>query len=132
MMSIMERYIEEIKQDLIVNDFNIKEVQLRLPARKHFWVARLIDAKIKRNNLLRDKKNLKKDISKRIVELSPIKMTSVAAEIAAESSKEVEEINDQIKEYDYIIEYLEKVEKIFASMHWEIRNIIQINQSEQT
>ena len=132
MMSIMERYIEEIKQDLIVNDFNIKEVQLRLPARKHFWVARLIDAKIKRNSLLRDKKNLKKDISKRIVELSPIKMTSVAAEIAAESSKEVEEINDQIKEYDYIIEYLEKVEKIFASMHWEIRNIIQINQSEQT
>ena len=128
----MERYIEEIKQDLIVNDFNIKEVQLRLPARKHFWVARLIDAKIKRNSLLRDKKNLKKDISKRIVELSPIKMTSVAAEIAAESSKEVEEINDQIKEYDYIIEYLEKVEKIFASMHWEIRNIIQINQSEQT
>ena len=132
MMSIMERYIEEIKQDLIVNDFNIKEVQLRLPSRKHFWVARLIDAKIKRNSLLRDKKNLKKDISKRIVELSPIKMTSVAAEIAAESSKEVEEINDQIKEYDYIIEYLEKVEKIFASMHWEIRNIIQINQSEQT
>ena len=131
MMIILDTYIEDIKHDLIINDFNIKEVQLRLPARKHFWVARLIDAKIKRNSLLRDKKNLKKDISKRIVELSPIKMTSVAAEIAAESSKEVEEINDQIKEYDYIIEYLEKVEKIFASMHWEIRNIIQINQSEQ-
>jgi hypothetical protein len=131
MMSIMERYIEEIKQDLIVNDFNIKEVQLRLPSRKHFWVARLIDAKIKRNNLLRDKKNLKKDISKRIVELSPIKMTSVTADIAAESSKEIEDINNQIREFDYIIEYLEKVEKIFASMHWEIRNIIQINQSEQ-
>jgi hypothetical protein len=131
MMSIMERYIEEIKQDLIVNDFNIKEVQLRLPSRKHFWVARLIDAKIKRNNLLRDKKSLKKDISKRIVELSPIKMTSVTADIAAESSKEIEDINDQIREFDYIIEYLEKVEKIFASMHWEIRNIIQINQSEQ-
>ena len=127
----MERYIEEIKQDLIVNDFNIKEVQLRLPSRKHFWVARLIDAKIKRNNLLRDKKNLKKDISKRIVELSPIKMTSVTADIAAESSKEIEDINNQIREFDYIIEYLEKVEKIFASMHWEIRNIIQINQSEQ-
>ena len=62
MMSIMERYIEEIKQDLIVNDFNIKEVQLRLPARKHFWVARLIDAKIKRNSLLRDKKNKRHEI----------------------------------------------------------------------
>jgi Mg2+ and Co2+ transporter CorA len=131
MMSILERYIEEIKQDLIVNDFNIKEVQLRLPSRKHFWVARLIDAKIKRNSLLRDKKNLKKDISKRIVELSPVKMTSITADIAAESSKEIEDINDQIREFDYIIEYLEKVEKIFASMHWEIRNIIQINQSEQ-
>lgn len=131
-MSIFERYIEEIKQDLVVNDFNIKEVQLRLPSRKHFWVARLIDAKIKRNSLLRDKKVLKKEISKRIVELSPIKMTSVAADIAAEGSKEIEDINEQIKDYECVIEYLEKVEKIFASMHWEIRNIIQLNQSEQS
>ena len=130
-MEILHRYIEEIKHDLVVNDFNLKEVQLRLPARKHFWVARLIDAKIKRENLLRDKRNYKKEVSQRIIELSPVKITTQTADIAAEQSKEMEDINTSIKEYDYIIEYLEKVEKIFASMHWEIRNIIQINQSEQ-
>jgi DNA-dependent RNA polymerase auxiliary subunit epsilon len=130
-VEILHRYIEEIKHDLVVNDFNLKEVQLRLPARKHFWVARLIDAKIKRENLLRDKRNYKKEVSQRIIELSPVKITTQTADIAAEQSKEMEDINTSIKEYDYIIEYLEKVEKIFASMHWEIRNIIQINQSEQ-
>ena len=130
-VEILHRYIEEIKHDLVVNDFNLKEVQLRLPARKHFWVARLIDAKIKRENLLRDKRNYKKEVAQRIIELSPVKITTQTADIAAEQSKEMEDINTSIKEYDYIIEYLEKVEKIFASMHWEIRNIIQINQSEQ-
>jgi Mg2+ and Co2+ transporter CorA len=130
-VEILHRYIEEIKHDLVVNDFNLKEVQLRLPARKHFWVARLIDAKIKRENLLRDKRNYKKEVAQRIIELSPVKITTQTADIAAEQSKEMEDINTSIKEYDYIIEYLEKVEKIFSSMHWEIRNIIQINQSEQ-
>ena len=131
-MDLLQRYIDEIGQDLNVNDFNIKEVQLRLPARKHFWVARLIDAKIKREKLLRDKKNLKKELAQRIIELSPVKITTTTADAAAENSKEMDNINTSLKEYEYIIEYLEKVEKIFASMHWEIRNIIQINQLEQT
>ena len=30
-----------------------------------------------------------------------------------------------------IIEYLEKVEKIMGQMHWEIKNIIDINKMEQ-
>ena len=131
-MDLLQRYIDEIGQDLNVNDFNIKEVQLRLPSRKHFWVARLIDAKIKREKLLRDKKNLKKELAQRIIELSPVKITTTTADAAAENSKEMDNINTSLKEYEYIIEYLEKVEKIFASMHWEIRNIIQINQLEQT
>jgi len=131
-VDLLQRYIDEIGQDLNVNDFNIKEVQLRLPSRKHFWVARLIDAKIKREKLLRDKKNLKKELAQRIIELSPVKITTTTADAAAENSKEMDNINTSLKEYEYIIEYLEKVEKIFASMHWEIRNIIQINQLEQT
>ena len=33
--------------------------------------------------------------------------------------------------YPNVIEYLEKVEKIMSSMHWEIKNIIDLNKLEQ-
>ena len=97
MMELLRKYINDIGQDLVLDDFNLKEAQMRLPARKHFWVARLMEAKIKRNSLIRDKKT----------------------------------ININIAEQDAIIEYLEKVEKILGNMHWEIKNIIEINKMEQ-
>ena len=41
-----------------------------------------------------------------------------------------QDVVDQI-EQDDIIEYLEKVEKIMGQMHWDIKNIIDINKMEQ-
>lgn len=128
---MLKRYISEIEQDLVVTDFNIKEVQLRLPSRKHFWVSRLIDAKVTRDKLQKRKKILKKDLVDKIINKSPVKITAQTADAAAERSDEIVEINDSIKEYDYIVEYLEKVEKILSTMHWEIKNIIQLNESER-
>ena len=55
-MELLAKYIDEINKDLVVTDFNIKDIQLKLPSRKHFWVARLIDAKIKREKLIKHKK----------------------------------------------------------------------------
>ncbi len=128
---MLKRYKEEIGADLVVTDFNIKDVQLKLPSRKHFWAARLIDAKISLQDLQKRKKNLKKDLVKRIIAEAPVKITQQTAEIAAESTDELTTINDSIKEYELIIEYLEKVERIMAGMGYDIRNIINIMQMEQ-
>lgn len=130
-MELLKRYKEEIGNDLIINDFNIKDVQLKLPSRKHFWVARLIDAKIEHGRLLKKRKLLKTALVKKIMQESPVKLTVATAESAADSTDEIQTINDSIKEYDYIIEYLEKVEKIMSSMHWEIKNIVELNRLEQ-
>lgn len=130
-MELLKRYKEEIGADLIVTDFNIKDVQLKLPSRKHFWAARLIDAKVSLQNLQKRKKNLKKDLVTRIIAEAPVRITQQTAEIAAESTDELVAINDSIKEYELIIEYLEKVEKIMAGMGYDIRNIINIMQMEQ-
>lgn len=130
-METLKRYIEEVNKDLIIDDFNIKDSQMKLPSRKHFWVARLMDAKINKSKLLSRKKQHKKELVTRIINESPVKLTTQTAEAAAENTSDIETINDKIKELDFIIEYLEKVEKIFSSMHWEIKNIIQINQMEQ-
>lgn len=130
-MELLKKYIEDINKDLYLDDFNLKEVQMRLPARKHFWVARLIEAKIKRNTLFAKKKKLKKDLVKKVIEDSPVRINQTAAETAAERYDSVVTINNSIKEQDTIIEYLEKVEKIMSMMHWEIKNIVDINRMEQ-
>jgi len=130
-VELLKRYKEEIGADLVVTDFNIKDVQLKLPSRKHFWAARLIDAKISLQDLQKRKKNLKKDLVKRIIAEAPVKITQQTAESAAESTEELISINDSIKEYELVIEYLEKVERIMAGMGYDIRNIINIMQMEQ-
>ena len=130
-MELLRKYIDEIGQDLVLDDFNLKEAQMRLPARKHFWVARLMDAKIKRNSLFRDKKKIKKELVKKVIADSPVRISQSAAESAAERHESIDSLNKGIAEQDAIIEYLEKVEKILSNMHWEIKNIIDINKMEQ-
>lgn len=130
-MDLIKRYKEEIGNDLVINDFNIKEVQLRLPARKHFWAARLIDAKIELHSLQKQKKELKKQIVKRLQQEAPIKLTQQSAEIAAESSNEIGSLNDQIKEYEFVIEYLDKATSVLNQVGWDIKNIIEIQKLEQ-
>ena len=130
-MELLRKYINEIGQDLVLDDFNIKEAQMRLPARKHFWVARLMAAKIKRNSLIRYKKKIKKELVKKVITDSPVRISQLAAESAAEKHESIDSLNKGIAEQDTIIEYLEKVEKIMGNMHWEIKNIIDINKMEQ-
>lgn len=123
--------MDEIGQDLVVDDFNIKDVQMRLPARKHFWVARLMDAKVERNKLFAKKKRLKKEMTKKIITESPVKITPAVAEQHAERHESVVEITQKVAEYDVIIEYLEKAVDIISRMSWDIKNIIEINKLEQ-
>ena len=123
--------MEDIGQDLVLTDLNLKEQQQRLPARKHFWVGRLIEAKIQRNKLFAKKSKLKKDLVKKVITDSPVRINQASAESAAERYESVANLNDSIKEQDTIIEYLEKVEKILGNMHWEIKNVIDMNKMEQ-
>ena len=130
-MELLRRYQEEIGPDLLITDFNIKEIQLKLPSRKHFWAARLIDAKINLFQLQKRKKTLKKTLVVKILAEAPVRITQQTAEIAAESTEELSSINDSIKEYEFIVEYLEKIEKIMSGMGFDIKNIVEIQKLEQ-
>jgi len=125
-VNLIEQYRSEIEKDLIINDFNIKEVQLKLPSRKHYWAARLIDLKIKHNRLVKHKKSLKISIASRIINEAPVRLTQQSADIAAESTEEVQKLIHEIADCEFTIEYLEKVEKIMSGMGFDISNIIKI------
>ena len=130
-MELLKKFIEDVGKDLVLDDFNLKEAQMRLPARKHFWVARLMEAKIKRGELLTKKKTLKKTLTKGVIETSPVKISQAAAESAAERHDAVQELTSKIYECNMIIEYLEKVEKVMGQMGFDIKNIIDVQKMEQ-
>ena len=130
-MELLEKYRSEIAADLYIDDFNIKEAQLKLPSRKHFWVARLIDAKIAQKELIRKKIKLKELLIAKIRDESPVSLSNPTIEKLVSDREEMQKINNKIDEYDILILYLEKVEKIFSTLHWEIKNIIDINKAEQ-
>lgn len=124
--------MDEITKDLSIDDFNIKESQMRLPARKHFWAARLIDTKINLNRLQQKEKDLKSKLAKKICEDSPIKLSTSGVDNLINEQDEMKQLHAQIVEHKHIIEYLEKVEKIMSTLHWEVKNIIELQKLEQT
>lgn len=130
-MDLLKKYISEIGKDLILDDFNLKEKQLRLPASKHFWAARLMEAKIEKSKLEKEKRSKKKAVSMEVIATSPVRVTQNIAEQAAEKHESIISITEKIEEYSLIIEYLEKVERVMNQMTWDIKNIVEINKLEQ-
>lgn len=130
-MEIFKRYIAEINKELEINEMNLKEASMRAPARKHFWVSRLINHKIELNNLKKSKDSIVKALFDKSTVSSPVVLSKSTLEKSIENTEEVKKINDQIKENETIIEYLEKVEKIYSSITYDIKNMVQMTSMEQ-
>jgi poly(A) polymerase Pap1 len=130
-METLKRYISDITKELDINEMNLKEASMRAPARKHFWVSRLINHKVDLNNLKKTKDTLVKSLIKKAESASPVGLSKSSLEKAVESTDEVKKVNDQIKEEESIIEYLEKVEKVYSSLTYDIKNMVQMTSMEQ-
>ena len=118
-------------QDLKVDAFNIKEVQLRLPSIKHKWTGRFIRHKLELCNVQRQRELKKKELVSKICEASPVKITEFAAEKTAESGSSLKDMDEKIQELRLVIELLEKSEKTFSSMTYDIKNMIELQKLEQ-
>ena len=131
-MSTLDKYMEEIVQDTNVDNFNILDVQMRLPAIKHKWVGRLMRHKFEVKELRREKEKLIRELTGKLLSESPVKIAEPVAEKKVSKVDSVLKIDAKIKETYLIIEYLEKVEKIFSSMTFDIKNVTEIMKLETT
>ena len=127
----LQRYVEQIKSDLEINQINILEVAKTLPAKRHHWSARLIEHKIKASNLEKQKAHIIKEVSSNIAKSSPVGVSTRSLAGAAEASDEIRSINEQIIDQKNIIEFLESVQKNFFSVSFDLKNIIEIMKLEQ-
>jgi 23S rRNA A1618 N6-methylase RlmF len=130
-MELLEKYIKEIEIDLKIDEMNVKEMSLKAPGKKHFWVSRLIRHKRNLIDLENQKEDLKKRVVNEIQHQSIVKLSYVAADKASDSTELIKSINKQIADEKILIEFLEKTEKIFSSLTYDIGNITKIMQLEQ-
>jgi hypothetical protein len=130
-VGILEDYSKQIDEELKIDEFNIKEASMKAPARKHYWVSRLIFHKKNLLKLEQDKILTIKTVSKQIMERSPVNLTQQTVEKTAQNHENIKKFDYQIKEEKNIIEFLEKVEKIYTSITYDIKNIIEVIKLEQ-
>lgn len=130
LMLNFEKLNEELKEDTHLDELNLLQKQLMLPGIKHKWVARLIEQK---RNLyfLEKKKKTAKNAVMTSLEIPP-GIPKASLEKKIEDSKTISDINQEIEDTKLGIEFLEKVEQVFRSMTYDIKNIIDINRLETT
>lgn len=132
-MDLFHKFQEEIKDDLQIDQINLMDRQLRAPALKHKWIARLIEQKRIKNRLEKRKKELKENVLKQLESGGiPTGVPKASIKEKVEASDTIKKINEEIEDVDLLIEYLEKVEKVFSSITYDIRNITEISKLETT
>jgi hypothetical protein len=131
-MDTLEKYKKEIEIDVKLDQLNILEKQMILPTIKHKWVSRLIESKKELNALHKKKKIIRTQVINILEPTIPKGLPKVALENKIESSEKIQNINDDIENIEIVIEYLEKVEKIFASMSFDIKTATDLIKMETT
>lgn len=130
-MDLLDQYIDEIEKDLQINEFNLKDSSMKTPARKHYWVSKLIRHKRNLLKLRQQRDSIKKDVVQKIIAESPVKVTVPVAEKASYRHDKMKDVSNQISNEELIIEFLEKTEKTFSAVGFDIKNIIEIMKMEQ-
>ena len=125
-MTLLESYITELSEDVNIDEFNMKDVQMKLPSVKHKWTGRLMRAKMDIEDKRREKYKLVERIAEALVKESPVSLSMPMARKTAEQHKEVKEIWNRINELKLVVEYLEKTEKTLSSITFDIKNIVEI------
>jgi Cu/Ag efflux protein CusF len=132
-MEFFDNIKKEIQNDLKLDRISLLEKQLSLPAIKHKWVARLIDYKRSKNNLNKKRKSLKEEALKTLNDQNiPNSIPKAALDKKIESSDVFKKIDDELKDVEIIIDYLEKVETICRSMTYDIKNAVELEKLETT
>ena len=104
---------------------------MKTPARKHYWVSKLIRHKKNLLSLRQQRDSIKRDVVQKIIEESPVKVTVPVAEKASYQHEKMKEISNKISNEELIVEFLEKTEKTFSAVGFDIKNIIEIMKMEQ-
>jgi hypothetical protein len=130
-MEIIDKYKRELDEDTKIEVLNLCDAQMKLPAIKHKWVSRLLNHKMEQDKIEKLITEAKHTIVTKQTKDSKVKVSKASLEKMAEDHPTVLKLKEKLKEEGFVIMYLEKVEQIFKSMSFDIRNITEIMKLEQ-
>lgn len=131
-LELLEKYSKELTEFCQVDEFNVKEKQMKAPLMKHLFVGRLIRHKMLGGKLRAEKEKKVSTLMRKAIEESPVGLDHRKISDAANKNDLVVDINNQIHYNGLIIEYLEKVERILSSFTYDVKNIVEIMKLETT
>jgi hypothetical protein len=129
-MELLDKYAKELEEDTEINRMILCDVQMKLPAIKHKWVARLINHKVEVDEVKSLIIQAKETIIEKQLSNTKVKMSRPSLEKNAESHETVIKLRNRVREVGFVIMYLEKVEKILSNMSFDIKNLTEIMKQE--
>ena len=129
---MLDEYIVELENDLKIDELNLKDYQLRLPAIKHKWVGRCIRKKLELSQLIKKLEDIKTTLITQIQADAPVKLSTGVISQKLDTHDIILKYKAQIEENKLIIELLEKTEKTFNSATFDIKNLVEIMKLELT
>lgn len=130
-MELYNRYKREIQEEVKIDGFNIKEVAMLVPSKKHFWAARLNDHRIEIADLKTKKAKILRALVEKADASSPVKLSKVNLEKMIEEMPEIQDLESKIKEQEHIITYLEDERWTFSKLTEDVKNVIEVMKLEQ-
>lgn len=130
MSNLIEQYVKEMEKDVFFDDFSIKETQMKLPAIKHKWVGRLIRHKRDLNTKRDEYNKLKTYLIDEAKKNSAYQVSAPALEKIVVRHDKLINKQQEIDDFLLLIELLEKAEKLFSSMSFDIKNLVEIMKME--
>ena len=125
-MSVLDEYIRELQTDTALDEFTMKDVQMKLPGIKHKWTGRLVRCKIDIAKLKRKRSQTIDRLTDKLIERSPVRMSVPVAKQKVQTLEEVIDLNDEIEDMKLSLEFCEKAERILNSMTFDIKNLTEI------
>ena len=92
----------------------------------------MIKHKIEVEKLKKERLKVKRELMEAAADAAPITLKLNTLEKTVNASELITNLDYKIRENELIVELLEKTEKIFASLTFDIGNIIKIMTLEQT
>ena len=129
-MPSIEEYIEEIARDVEISELNVKDRQMMLPALKHKYAGLLIRAKVSLSKMYGERKGLIMDVAEKLKDKSPYELSDANAEKMAQGHEDIKAYAEKISMKKLEIELFEKAERIFSSMTFDIKNLVEIMKLE--
>ena len=129
-MELLKDYQAQYIEFCKIDDFTLEAKARRVPAEKHFWVARLIDAKIERERLLKKRKSRKDTLEGKLREDKDFAFNEFEIKKKANEILNDEDIAEQLRSYDFLVEYLERLVSCVNFIAQDIKNIIDIQRME--